>query len=520
VQSEHLKHRASRREMLRLLGLGAMVGVAAACSTAPVQQPAAPAATTAPAATSAPAAPAAQPTTAAGAPTAAAAPKPTATPALEAKTSSAPAGGEVVKITAWTIGPDAPSFYRRDNLIAAAETVNKELESEGSNQRVQVEASFESGGSWNDFKQKFILASEAKTGPDIILAGHEDLAPWAAAGHVIELDPLVGKYQAKFADLIPTLWDSVKLTGKTYAIPQDTEARPIYYRKDLLAKLGWPQDRIDGLSDAVKSGEFAWPDLMSTAKEAVDKSVVEPAKGWYHRPSQGVDFYSWYYQNGGQMQDKETGKLVLVKDALAKHYQVHYDAVRAQKITPENMIGTESRVWHETVTSGKVLFYNAGTWTWKDWQATYKVPEQELWDNVGYMLVPAAQKGGKPVTLSHPLVYMVTSYSKNQELAFRVIANATTPELNSRHALESAHLAILKSQTTDPTYQKDKFLLATGYMLEYTTFIPNHPRFGTYDEVLYRLLSAVEAGQMQPAQAADVAVEELRSQLRDQIIVS
>ena len=184
------------------------------------------------------------------------------------------------------------------------------------------------------------------------------------------------------------------------------------------------------------------------------------------------------------------------------------------------MIGTDGRVWHETVTSGKVLFYNAGTWTWKDWQATYKVPEQELWDNVGYMLVPAAQKGGKPVTLSHPLVYMVTSYSKNQELAFRVIANATTPELNSKHAVESAHLAILKSQTTDPTYQKDKFLLATGYMLEYTTFIPNHPRFGTYDEVLYRLLSAVEAGQMQPAQAADVAVEELRSQLRDQIIVS
>ena len=193
---------------------------------------------------------------------------------------------------------------------------------------MQVEASFESGGSWNDYKQKFILASEAKTGPDIILAGHEDLSPWAAAGHIIELDPLVGKYQAKFADLIPTLWDSVKLTGKTYAIPQDTEARPMYYRKDLLAKLGWPKDRIDGLSDAVKTGEFAWPDLMATAKEAVDKSVVEPAKGWYHRPSQGADFYSWYYQNGGQMQDQETGKLVIVKDALAKHYQVHYDAVR------------------------------------------------------------------------------------------------------------------------------------------------------------------------------------------------
>jgi inositol-phosphate transport system substrate-binding protein len=166
-----------------------------------------------------------------------------------------------------------------------------------------------------------------------------------------------------------------------------------------------------------------------------------------------------------------------------------------------------------------VLFYNAGTWTWKDWQATYKVPEQDLWDNVGFTLVPAAAQGSKPVTLSHPLVYMVSANSKNPDLAFRVIANATTPELNSRHSVTSAHLAILKSQAQDPTYSKDKFLLATGYMLDYTTFIPNHPKFGQYDEVLYRLLTAVEAGQMQPAQATDTAVSELQSQLKDELIV-
>ncbi len=502
----------TRRRVLRLLGLGAVVGVATACSTTPAQAPAPPA-TSAPAQ---PAAGAAQPTTAPAAPAAKA---PTPTPVVEAKTSAAVSGGEIVKIAAWTIGPDPPSYYRRDNLIAAAETVNQELEKEGSKQRVQVEGTFESGGQWSDYKQKFILAAEAKQGPDIVLAGHEDLAPWAAAGHVIELDALVKKFDAKFTDLIPTLWDSVKLTGKTYAIPQDTEARPVYYRKDLLANMGWAKDKIDGLADAVKKGDFAWPDLIAAAKEAVDKKIVEPGKGWYHRPSQGADFYSWYFQNGGQMQDKESGKLVLVKDALAKHYQVHFDAVRTNKITPENMLGTDGRQWHETVTSGKVLFYNAGTWTWKDWQATYKVPEQDLWDNVGFALVPAAAKGGKPVTLSHPLVYMVSSNSKNPELAFRVIANATTPELNSKHSVTSAHLAILKSQVNDPTYQQDKFLLQTGYMLEYTTFIPNHPKFGQYDEVIYRLLSAVESGQMQPAQAADVAVDELRSQLKDQLIV-
>jgi inositol-phosphate transport system substrate-binding protein len=114
---------------------------------------------------------------------------------------------------------------------------------------------------------------------------------------------------------------------------------------------------------------------------------------------------------------------------------------------------------------------------------------------------------------------MVTGGSKNQELAFRLIAAATTPELNSKHSVASAHLAILKSQQNDPTYKQDKFLLAAGYMLDYTNFLPNHPKFGAYDEVIFRLLSAVEAGQMQAKQAVDVATNELQAQLKDDLLI-
>ena len=513
--------RLTRRRALLVLAGGASAALAAACSTTPVpsapaaKEPAKPAETKPAAPAAAPAKPAEAPKPAADAKPAAA---PTATPVVEAKASGNVAGGQIVKLTAWTIGPDAPSFYRRDNLIAAADGLNQALEKEGSPQRVQVEATFESGGTWDAFKQKFTLAAEAKQGPDIILSGHEDLAAWSTAGYVVGLDDWLKKYEQQFADVYPSLWPAMKYKGKTYAIPQDTEARPMYYRKDLLAKLGWPKEKIDGLPEAVKKGEWAFPDLIETSKEAISKGVVESGKGWYHRSTRGPDHYIFYYQNGGQMQDPESGKLVLTKDALEKHFQLHLDVVKTHKITPENFMGTEGKIWHETVTAGKVLFANAGTWTWADWIKTYKVPEQQQWDNVGFMLIPAAQKGGKPVTLSHPLVYMVTN-GQNQELAFRLIAAATTPELNSKHAVESAHLAILKSQEKDPTYQKDKFLVAAGYMSEFTTFLPNHPKFGAYDEVLFRLLSAVQAGQMPPKQAVDVATGELQAQLKDDLIV-
>jgi inositol-phosphate transport system substrate-binding protein len=241
--------------------------------------------------------------------------------------------------------------------------------------------------------------------------------------------------------------------------------------------------------------------------------------GWFHRPSKGADFYGYYYAQGGEMQDAASGKLILSKGPLEKYYQIHADAVVTDKITPKAIYGMQGKQWHETVTAGKVLFYNAGTWTWKDWQATYKVSEQSLWDNVGFMLIPAATKGGKPSTLSHPLAYMVTGNAKDPDLAFQLIAHATTPELNSKHSVESAHLAVLTTQSKDPTYAKDKFLLATSYMLDFTHFIPNHPKFGTYDDILYRFLGAVEGGQMTPKQAVDTAVSELQGQLGDELVV-
>ena len=445
------------------------------------------------------------------------APQPTAL--VETRTSEEIAEGDVVTLRAWTMGPDAPSFYRRDNLIDAAAALNEELEAEGSDQRVVVEASFESGGQWADYLQKVTLAAESGQAPDIVLAGHENMAPWASAGYVIALDDLLAQYPDAFADVIDRLWDAMKLQGVTYAVPQDTEARPMYYRKDLLAELGWSEEEIESLPERVRNGEWTMQDLVETAQEAVEAGVVDEGMGWYHRPTRGHDHYMFYYANGGRMQDADSGNLVITRDALLKHFQLHYDVVNTWSITPQNFLGSDFRQWHETVTSGTVLFANAGTWTWAEWINTYEVPEDEQWANVGFMLIPAAEPGGEPTTLSHPLVYMVTESSENQELAFRLLAHASTPELNSRHSVESAHLAILTTQADDPTYAEDEFLTATSYMSDYTTFIPNHPDYGAYDEVIFRFLSAVQADEMSPEEATDAAIQELQAQLGDALIV-
>src|SRR2546427_9849289 len=59
-----------------------------------------------------------------------------------------------VKLTAWTIGPDAPSYYRRDNLITAGEALTKEGSAPNAEKAGQRGAAFERGGGGGEYHQK------------------------------------------------------------------------------------------------------------------------------------------------------------------------------------------------------------------------------------------------------------------------------------------------------------------------------------------------------------------------------
>lgn len=425
------------------------------------------------------------------------------------------ADGDTVTLEVWTVGKPQEE-HRLENIKEAAKQLNEQLEAEGETTRIVVEGKHEDVD-WNDYKQQFTLAVESNKAPDIILSGHEDVAPWSQAGYIVPLDEYVEEYE-QFGDVYDVLWESVQYKGNTWAIPQDVEARPIYYQKEYLKELGWSDEEIDALPEKIESGDFTLYDLLETAKKAQEQGIVQEGHGFFHRPQQGNDFYMFYYAFGGQMFDDTEGKLVLDREALLKFYQFFHDTVFEYETTPKDFIGMEWDIWHKTVTSKEAFISQAGTWTVAEWKEQYNLSEED-WENMGYALVPAGEKGGTPVTLSHPLVYMITSESEHPDWAARVLAMATTPELNTKHAVASNHLAILETQEEDPDYANDPFLSDVTYMLQYTTYLPNHEQFGTYDEAVFRGLTAVESGQMAPQEAVDVVVEELERQLGDEVII-
>jgi len=409
--------------------------------------------------------------------------------------------------------------WRGNNFLIAAQDLNADLEAVGDPRRVEVEVIQDNMG-WGELVTEFVLGYGAGEAPDIWLTGHEYIGAQAEAGRIIALDELMKEFPI-FNLVFDTLWDCTEYKGKIWGVPQDAEARPLYWNKSLLKQLGWSDGEIVALPGKIEKGEFTLYDMLETAKQAVDKGVVKPGSGFWTRPSNGPDFTAFYYAFGGETIDSATGKLVFDKTAGQKYYQFFYDAV--QKYGSMGGLGLGwSEAWHPGVSGGEVLFWIGGTWQWAEWAEIYLKDlggEPYAWENFGFGLIPAAEKGGKPNSLTHPLAYLVSSQCKHPDLAVALIAKVTNYGPNTRHAIASTHLGILKGQTEYKFYKGSRLLSEALYMLDYTTFLPNNPNWGPYSTVTYEALAAVISGDFTPEEAVDFVVEGLNRELGDKVIV-
>jgi inositol-phosphate transport system substrate-binding protein len=409
--------------------------------------------------------------------------------------------------------------WRCNNLLDVVADVNADLEAAGDARRVVVKT-IQDNTDFGDIMQEFALAYEDGKAPDILLTGHEYIGTEATAGRIIPLEDMLGDYP-EFANVIDALWNSVAYKGQRWGVPQDTEARPVYWDKTLLIQVpGWDEARVEGLADEIKAGNFTLDDMLETAEAAVAAGIVEPGMGFWMRPKNGPDFTALYYAFGGEAIDADTGKLVFDKEAGLKYYQFFERGLTGDG-AHSFLTGDWGGSYHPSVSGSKVLFWGGGAWQWAEWADQWtadKGGQDYQFENWGYGLYPAAP-GGSPVTLSHPLAYLVSAQSEHPDLALALIAKVTTDEANTRHAINSTHLGILKSQADYEAYKADPFLLDVLYMLDYTTYQPNNPNWGPYSTITYEALAAVQSGDLTAQEAVDLVVEGLENELGDDIII-
>ncbi|MCL0048919.1 extracellular solute-binding protein [Dehalococcoidia bacterium] len=425
---------------------------------------------------------------------------------------------ETVTIRAWTIGPDRPAFYRAENLVLAADRLNTMLEASGANVRVEVEADFWTE-SWASYRKRASLTfaeGDPAVVPDIILSSHLDAPTWAEAGWIIPLDEYIEKYwDYAYQDFFPHLWEAVTWEGQIWAVPQDIEVRMVWYRKDHLRALGWTEEEINDLPRRVAEREFLLDDLLQTARELKRAGLVEYPI--IHRPTAGPDFLQYVVAHGGEYFDQATGKLVIDRGPFLEMFRFFDRAVREQ-LLPSGMSAWAWPAVHTAIAvEGTAGFQiTGGMWHWAEFIKDWGIPEEQLWKNLGWTLIPASGPEGTPNQLGHPLAYMVTAVSQNKDLAALLITLASSVELNTNHALTGAKLAIRRSQVAFAPFAEAEFLSAAAELLPYQIFSPAHPKTGAFLTIIHDAISGVQAGAMTPEGALDFLIERASLEIGDE----
>jgi len=431
------------------------------------------------------------------------------------------AAQEVITIRAWTVGPDTPAFYRAENLVTAGERLNQILEAVGADVRVEVDADFWTDD-WDSFRRRVILASEEGNPdvvPDILVSSHLDIPVWASSGWLAPLDDLIAPYwESTYEDFFPHLWESVTFDGKVWGVPQDIEVRMVFYRKDHLRALGWTEEEIADLPRKVEEKEFLLADLVELAKQMRDAGLVEYPI--VHRPTSGPDFFQFVVAYGGEYYDPATNKLVIDRAALEDTLAFFANNVK-EGLTPDGMTTWPWPPVHRAIaiegTAGMQI--TGGMWFWAEWQRDFGITEEELWENLTWTLIPAGNEKGRPNQLGHPLAYMITAPSRHKELSALLITLASSVDLNTRHALEAAKLAIRRSQTAFPRFLESEYLAEAAKLVPHQIFSAGHPASGRYATALHEAVGAVETGALTPAQAVDLIIQRMRQAAGDDLII-
>jgi multiple sugar transport system substrate-binding protein len=95
---------------------------------------------------------------------------------------------------------------------------------------------------WTAAHEKILTAFVGESGPDLAQVGNTWIPELAAIGAIEPLDAYVAGSRAVLAaDFFPGVWQTNVVDGHVWGIPWYVDTRLLFYRRDLLAEVGFPE---------------------------------------------------------------------------------------------------------------------------------------------------------------------------------------------------------------------------------------------------------------------------------------
>ena len=357
---------------------------------------------------------------------------------------------------------------------------------------------------------KLMTAVRSGAGPDIAVIDRFTVAQRAASGLLVDLTPLIAKEGKDLSqEYSEAPWQEVLYQKKVYALPTNTDARVLFYNKQLLKEAGVDLSEFDPAKGPIDPQRFK---EIAFKLNKTDSSGAYTRIGFVPWLEQGWG-YTWGFAFGGSFFDFANCKVTATDPGVVKGYQFVYDWAKALDPQKARTFVDTYWQWPSVGTlpdsqmpffTGKVAFVISGNWVF----ATMKDAAPNLDYGVTYIPAPNGQKtswsGGWSVA--------ILQGGKNIEASYQLLRFVAGEEGQRLLAKEASSLPTMKSLLQ----RKDLYALEYEFFLNLLPVSKSRPPIpvgALYWDKLKEALEAVMTNSQTPEAALKAVVEEVQPQM-------
>lgn len=389
-------------------------------------------------------------------------------------TSQAPAGGQ--EQAQQQTGPQTITFWttmRESETVPLKELITQ-FEAENKDIKVTMEIV-----PFNEAQNKFRTAAQAGNGPDVIRSEVAWTPEFAKMGLLEPLDD----YFKDQDDFLEAPLNYSKWNGKTWSVPEVTDALALLYNKKLLADAGFhePPKTMD---------EFA----------KVAKALTRGDKwGFYHRQTEAYFTLPFIWAFGGGLIDDNKQILINTPGAV-QGVEFAKKLGDVDKVYPKDLDAANNyQNMTEAFKKGNAAMIFNGPWALSDILTGEQFKDP---NNLGIAPIPAGPSGasGSPVG-GHSLA--IYAGSKSKEAAYKLIAFLSTKESQAKMAATNGTLPTRKSAYDMPEVKNNRMISEFKAVMEMAKNRPVIPEGGQIFASFDPEIQAIYKGDKKPQEGLD-----------------
>ena len=344
-----------------------------------------------------------------------------------------------------------------------------------------------------NYEQKLLTAAAAGNAPDVFLWWNY---PMLLTGQIIiPLDKYVGN-QIDQSLYYPEIFESSKVNGKLYSVPNIPTTRAMFYNKDLFdaAKVPYPTD------------DWTWDDFVNIAIKLTDRSKNQ--YGFVTEANNPYTVQQFVWTNGGDFINQDGTKVdgYMNSPATVEAVQWYADLVVKHKVSTTPSSSTTMGGATEMFKTGKVAMIESGMWQLSEFKKSF---------NVGTVMMPS--KNGKRVGVMHTSGLCVYAKTKYPDQAVRFAAYFGGKPGQTEFVKLGYGIAEMPSITKELGVDKDPYTKAFYDMIPYCNIKPcffRAPDWSMINEKLSFAIDLAQSGEATAKKALDDAVVVINQSLQ------